>query len=108
MTTPFVAQLRARPGIVRLGGPGDAVISIRVEVPEVWDTVRVDAPPETPVEDVKRRALDVLLSDGADPARYVVKLRGWEVLDESRALADVGALDGSTLLVTNRRRRPVR
>lgn len=108
MTTPFVAELRARPDIVRLGGPDDAVISIRVEVPEVWDTLRIDAPPGTPVDEVKRRALEVLVAGGADPGHYVVKLRGWEVLDEARSLTDVGAQNGSTLLVTHRRRRPVR
>ena len=39
---------------------------------------------------------------------FVLKLRGWEVLDESASLADVGAVDGSIFLLTHRRRRPVR
>jgi len=33
---------------------------------------------------------------------------GWEVLDEAASLADVGVIDGSILLLTFRRRRPVR
>jgi hypothetical protein len=39
---------------------------------------------------------------------YVLKLNGWEVLDESASLAATGAVDGSIFLVTGRRRRPVR
>jgi hypothetical protein len=107
--TPFVAQLRARPGTIRLGTPDEPVITVRVQVPEVWDTVRIDAPNHTPVATVRDRAIAALL-DGApaDPADYVVKLRGVEVLDESLSLADAGAENGSTLLVTSRRRRPVR
>jgi hypothetical protein len=43
-----------------------------------------------------------------DPDTLVVKLNGYEVLDEDAALSDIGAFDGSTLLLTYRRRRPVR
>ena len=39
---------------------------------------------------------------------FIVKLRGWEILDETQSLADVGVIDGSILLLTFRRRRPVR
>ena len=39
---------------------------------------------------------------------FVVKLRGWEILDEAASLADAGVIDGSILLLTFRRRRPVR
>jgi hypothetical protein len=35
-------------------------------------------------------------------------LGGAEVLDENAPVADAGARDGSILLVTSRRRRPVR
>lgn len=76
-------------------------------MPEVWDTVRIDAPPDTPVTILKQRALETLVR-GADPAEWMTKLRGFEVLDESATLSAVGALNGSTLLVTSRRRRPVR
>jgi hypothetical protein len=40
--------------------------------------------------------------------RVEIPERGWEVLDEGQSIADVGALDGSIFLLTNRRRRPVR
>lgn len=105
--TPFVAQLRARPEAIRLGTGSDPVITVRVQVPEVWDTVRIDAPPDTPVLVLKERALETLMN-GADQAEYVTKLRGFEVLDETVSLSAAGVQNGSTLLVTSRRRRPVR
>ena len=106
-TTPFVAQLRARPETIRLGTPGEPVITVRVQVPEVWDTVRIDAPPDTSVLVLKQHALDALMP-GAEPAAWITKLRGFEVLDETASLSSAGVLNGSTLLVTSRRRRPVR
>jgi hypothetical protein len=105
--TPFVSQLRARPETIRLGTPGAPVITVRVQVPEVWDTVRIDAPPDTSVLTLKERALETLMS-GADPVEFVTKLHGFEVLDETASLSAAGVLNGSTLLVTSRRRRPVR
>jgi len=105
--TPFVAQLRARPEVIRLGTADAPVITVRVQVPEVWDTVRIDAPPDTPVLLLKESALEVLMP-GANQAEWITKLRGFEVLDETASLTAAGVLNGSTLLVTSRRRRPVR
>ena len=106
-STPFVAQLRARPEVIRLGTTGEPVITVRVQVPEVWDTVRIDAPPNTPVLVLKERALEVLMP-GAEQVAYITKFRGFEVLDETATLSAAGVENGSTLLVTSRRRRPVR
>lgn len=106
-SVPFVATVRSRPGVVRLGGSDGAVMTVRVEVPEVWDVVRIDAAPATSAQEVKRAALAALVPN-ADPARYVLKLRGFEVLDEERSLPEVGAANGSIFLLTHRRRRPVR
>ena len=107
MTAPFVTTLRARAETIQLGAPNGAALTIRVEVPERWDVVRVSAAPTEHVRAVKVAALAVL-DPRADARDYVVKLRGHEVLDERRSIAEVGARDGSTFLVTNRRRRPVR
>ncbi len=108
-TTPFTAQLRTRPGAIRLGTGQEPVITLRVQIPEVWDTVRLDAPHDTPVSVVKERALQALVPDeSAHHADYVMKLAGWEVLDERVSLADAGAGQGSIFLLTSRRRRPVR
>jgi hypothetical protein len=43
-TVPFVAQLRARPDVIRLGTGAEPVITVRVQSAETWDTVRVEAP----------------------------------------------------------------
>ena len=109
MTEPFVAQLRTRGKVIELASPDGSAITVRVEMPEVWDVVRVHASPDEHALTVKRRALEALMP-GAElhDEDYVLKLHGWEVLDESASLAATGAVDGSIFLVTNRRRRPVR
>jgi hypothetical protein len=105
---PFVSQLRSRPGILRLAASGEPAWSVRVQVPDAWDTVHVEASPGMPVAVLKREALATLLAGTAEPHEWMVKLRGFEVLDESASLADTGAVPGSTFLLTHRRRRPVR
>jgi hypothetical protein len=109
MTEPFVAQLRTRGDVIELASPSGPAITVRVEMPEVWDTVRLHASPDEPVLTIKRRALEALYPGSElHDEEYVVKLQGWEVLDESASLAATGAVDGSIFLVTGRRRRPVR
>lgn len=107
MSVQFVQSLRTRGDAIRIGGGNGRVLYLRVEVPEVWDVVEVLAPPTTPVLEVKEAVLRDLLPK-ANERNYVMKLRGWEVLDESQSLEDVGAIDGSIFLLTSRRRRPVR
>jgi hypothetical protein len=106
--SPFVASLRARPETIQLGNPSAPRITIRVEMPEVWDTVRIEAPPEEPVSVVKERALSALYPNGAPDGEFMLKLNGYEVLDENASITQAGALNGSTFLLTFRRRRPVR
>lgn len=109
MSTPFTASLRSRPDGLRLGTENEPVITLRVQVPDVWDTIRVDAPADTPVAVLKERALQALMPDEAmNHADFVMKLAGWEVLDERVALSDAGARNGSIFLLTSRRRHPVR
>ena len=109
MTTPFVTQLRSRPSTIHLAPAGANAITIRVEMPEVWDAVRVHASPDERVLTVKRRALERLYPGSElHDDDYVLKLNGWEVLDESASLAAAGAVDGAIFLVTNRKRKPVR
>ena len=103
---PFVASLRARPDTIRVGDGGDWMV--RVQVPEVWDVVRLETAPTALVREVKEHALAALLPDGGHPGELVTKLNGIEVLDEEMSLADAGVLNGSTLLLTYRRRRPIR
>lgn len=110
MSRAFVSQLRRRPVALRLGPVevGAEAIGVRVEMPEVWDAVLIEAPESAPVADLKRLALEALDPSARFPADYVMKLNGFEVLDERASLTEAGALDGSTFLLTYRRRRPVR
>ncbi len=107
---PFATGLRARAGTIVLGDPAAAGPrwTLRVEVPEVWDTVRVSAPATEPVLSLKVMALAALMPDADFHEDFVVKLGGAEVVDENAAVAEAGARDGSIFLVTSRRRRPVR
>ncbi len=108
MTQPFVTQLRARGVALQLAPAGAPSITVRVEMPEVWDTVKAVVSANEPVVSFKVHALEALSPVSSDHAEFVLKLHGWEVLDESVTLADAGAKDGSIFLLTNRRRRAVR
>ena len=107
MTLPFVATLRARQKTIHLGAPGGTPLTLRVEVPEIWDTVRIQAEPTESVLAVKVAALAALMPR-ADQRDYVLKLGGFEVLDEQQMLSQSGVKNGSIFLLTYRRRRPVR
>ncbi|HEY9479110.1 MAG TPA: hypothetical protein VIP79_03435 [Gemmatimonadaceae bacterium] len=107
MTTPFVSTLRARRESVRLGPPDADAMNVRVEIPELWDVIRVVTSPSETVLALKVAALAALDPRG-DQRDFVMKLRGFEMLDEQNTLAEAGAKEGSTFLLTHRRRRPVR
>lgn len=110
MSAGFASQLRVSGDrIIRMAPEGAPALRVRAQVAERWDIVRVDATANTPVAAVKEAALRELEADAAaNPAEYIVKLRGWEVLDEQQSLGQAGIVDGSTLLLHYRRRRPVR
>jgi len=107
VTAPFVSTLRTSGSTIPVGAPGATPLTIRVEVPERWDVALISAAPTASVRDVKRAAL-LYVSPDDDANDYVIKLRGFEVLDEGVTLAAAGARDGSIFLLTHRRRRPVR
>ena len=104
---PFVSELRTRDGALRIGS-GTPTMTLRVEAAEVWDAVIVETNPSSPVSEWKRAAVTALLGAKAKPDDFVLKLRGFDVLNEEVSLAEAGAVDGSIFLVTYRRRRPVR
>jgi hypothetical protein len=108
VSAPFVAQLRSAGAPIMLGEPGAATITIRVESAELWDAVRVIAPPETVLAEVKQRAVVGFYPDNEYAENFVLKFRGWEILDENASLKDCGIVNGSILLLGYRRRRPVR
>jgi hypothetical protein len=105
MTVPFVQSLRTRPGAVVLSA-GFGALSFRVEMPERWEVVRVAAQPAESVQAVKIAALEAIMP-GADHRDWMMKLHG-ATIAESETLLEAGAKNGSTFLLTLRRRRPVR
>jgi hypothetical protein len=108
MTSPFVSDLRTTDDIVRVGGGNGAVLHLRVQLAELWEALRVDAPGSATVQSVKEAALMEFFPNGADPAEFVTKVRGFEILRENESLEASGVRDGSTILLAWRRRRPVK
>lgn len=107
MSAPFVTTLRTTGEPIRVGSVQDP-LRLRVQVSDLWDTVRVNADANESVSSVKRGALAEFYPDGGvDPAELVVRLHGFEILDESKSLSEAGVRDGSILLLVPRRRRPV-
>ena len=106
MSTAFVASLRANRASINLSD-GAGTITLRVEASDIWETVRVVARPDTSVAELKKRVIAELFpSDYL--ADFVLKVKGWEVLDETASLSGAGVVDGSIILLAYRRRRPVR
>ena len=83
-----------------------AEYNVRVWVEDVWDTVEVAAEPDWTVTQVKQAALQQAVGGSADPADYLVKLRGAAVLNEAASLTQVDVLPHTTLTVLAARRRP--
>ena len=105
---PFVTQLRTPAEAISLAADGATAITIRVQMLEAWDAVKVIVEPGTAVATVKARALAVLAPDVPQPADVVTKLGGFEIRDESKSLSAAGVKDGATLLLHMRRRQPLR
>jgi hypothetical protein len=109
MTARFVTTLRSRNAAVRLvSADATDFWTLRVQCAEVWDAVKVEVLSAMPVRDVKQAAMAALMPDLDALDGYVVKLGGFEIMDERVSLQSAGVLDGSTLLIMARRRRPVR
>ena len=105
----FVNQLRARGEPLRIAAEGVPAITVRVEMAEVWDTVKIVASPDEPVLSIKVRALEALYPAGDFHEEFVLKLKGWEVFNEEQtSLSAAGAVDGSIFLLQHRLRRAVR
>ena len=109
MTAPtsFVNSLRTRGDAFKLGSPSDQVLRLRAQVLEAWDAIRIDADPLASVRSLKQLALRELYPDVSHEDEYVVKLHGFEILDEDAPISSTSARNGSTFLITDRRRRPV-
>jgi len=106
MSAALASTVRARPDTIVLGA-GTGAVTVKVEMPERWDVVRVTASGAETVLAVKVAAL-AAIEPGADHRDWMMKLRGAEITPESQTLLEVDARTGSTFLLTYRRRRPVR
>jgi hypothetical protein len=109
MTDPrlFVNGLRTQGHAFKLGAPSGLPLQLRAQVLEAWDAIRIDADPSASVKSLKQLALRELYPDTKHESEYVVKLHGFEVLDEDAPISSTAARNGSTFLITDRRRRPV-
>ncbi len=109
MTGPglFVNSLRTQGHAFKLGAASGPVLQLRAQVLEAWDAIRIDADPSASVKSLKQLALRELYPDSRHEGEYVVKLNGFEVLDEDAPISSTAAKNGSTFLITDRRRRPV-
>jgi hypothetical protein len=103
-----VSALRARPGVLALGADASHAITVRVQMPELWDTLAVRCAADVSVRTLKQAALDAFGQHHHPAVDFVMKLRGFEVLDEQAPVTVAGAREGSTFLLTYRHRRPVR
>lgn len=104
---PFVNALRTQGEPLQLGPSSPRVLHLRAQVLEAWDAVRIDADPESPVRSLKELAMRELAPDVTNVDEYVVKLHGFEILDENAPISSTAARNGSIFLITDRRRRPV-
>jgi hypothetical protein len=107
VTAPFVTKLRSPQEPIQLGGESGETLHLRAQVLEAWDAVRIDANPNETVRDLKLRTLAAIYPNSPPPKDFVVKLHGFEILDEDVSLAEAGAVDGSIFLIADKRRRPV-
>ena len=83
-------------------------LTIRVSVPDVWDTVLLRVAPHWTIARVKREALDVAMGRHVEADLYLAKFRGGRVIDESATLEALGVPDHGALIVLPERRLPVR
>ena len=68
----------------------EAMLKIRVIVPDLWRERKMEFAPDTSVGAVKEEALPQLLATSdIDPGSYYVEYFEKEVLDESRTLEDL-------------------
>jgi len=105
--TPFVSGLRTQGPTYKLGSGSGPALQLRAQVLEAWDAIRIDTDPSASVKSLKSLALKELYPDVQSDDQYVVKLHGWEILDEDAPISSTEAKNGSIFLITDRRRRPV-
>ena len=107
MSAALVGELRSRrPTLQLASGPGS--ITVRVQVADLWDAVRVVTHPDIAISELKQRVVNEFFPGHEYLDDFVLKLRGWEMLDEQQSIKAGGMVDGSIVLLARRRRRAVR
>ena len=89
-------------------GAGGGSVSPEQQVAEMWDAIRVTAHPDTAISELKQRVVNEFFPGHEYLDDFVLKLRGWEMLDENQSIKTGGMVDGSIVLLARRRRRPVK
>ena len=107
MSAALVGELRSARAPLQLA-TGAGAITVRVQVAEMWDAIRVTAHPDTAISELKQRVVNEFFPGHEYLDDFVLKLRGWEMLDENQSIKTGGMVDGSIVLLARRRRRPVK
>jgi hypothetical protein len=108
VSASFAGQLRSNRTPIAIAPPGPDTLSFRVQAAELWDAVGVTARADTPMAEVKQRVIQSFYPAHEYDDDFILKLRGWEVLDERASVADSGVQPDSIILLAHRRRRAVR
>jgi hypothetical protein len=82
-------------------------IPLRVMVLDTWDEIPLSVPADTPVAEVKGRALE-LARVTRPSAGYLVKFRGAEVPEGPTTVAVAGLVPNAAVIVLSRRRNPAK
>jgi len=86
---------------------GSSMLSVRVSVTDVWDTVELRLAPESTVAQLKTAALARATGCSESRGAHLVKFRG-ALVDEGQTLAGLGVPDGAPFIVLPAQRQPVR
>ncbi len=82
-------------------------IPLRVMVLDCWDQIELTVRAETPVADVKARALEAakVVRPASD---YLVKFRGAEIAEGDTTVGEAGIVPNAGLIVLPKRRNPAK
>ena len=84
-----------------------STLPVRVTLLDTLDELALVVPSDTPIAELKRRALaEARIRRPA--SEYVVKYKGAELFEAGRTLADAGVVANGALIVLTRKRIPAR
>jgi hypothetical protein len=106
----FVSTIRTTGVPLRVVPDGHTgpVWTVRVQLLEAWDAVRVEVAPTATIDALVRAALTQLGGATAQADAYDCKHRGVRIVRRDQSIAAAGVVDGATLLLALAARLPVR